>query len=59
MEQAVREKRVKHIGLSNFNIKQMEKLFTNCKIRPSCLQVEMHAFLQEVNDKILLLLGAN
>ncbi|XP_026480272.1 alcohol dehydrogenase [NADP(+)]-like [Ctenocephalides felis] len=47
MEQAVREKRVKHIGLSNFNIKQMEKLFTNCKIRPSCLQVEMHAFLQE------------
>lgn len=48
MEQAVREKLTKNIGVSNFNIRQMERLLENCKIRPTCLQVEMHTFLQEV-----------
>lgn len=40
--------RAKNIGVSNFNVKQIERIINNCEIRPHCLQVEMHPFLQQV-----------
>ncbi|XP_966351.2 1,5-anhydro-D-fructose reductase [Tribolium castaneum] len=37
----------KSIGLSNFNQKQIERVLQNCRIPPSNLQVELHAYLQQ------------
>ncbi|XP_047523831.1 aldo-keto reductase AKR2E4-like [Pieris napi] len=37
----------KSIGVSNFNISQMERLLSNCEIRPAVLQVEVHLNLAQ------------
>lgn len=39
--------KTKAIGVSNFNKTQLERVLNNCKIRPSSLQVELHAYLQQ------------
>ncbi|XP_022167311.1 1,5-anhydro-D-fructose reductase-like [Myzus persicae] len=46
MEEQVVNGRAKSIGLSNFNIKQTQKILDNCKIRPESLQNENHLYLQ-------------
>lgn len=51
MEDVVRGGLTKSIGLSNFNVKQIEKIYDSADIKPSVLQVEMHAYLQQ-NDLI-------
>ncbi|XP_076235142.1 aldo-keto reductase family 1 member A1 isoform X2 [Calliopsis andreniformis] len=47
MEEQVRKGRTKSIGLSNFNEKQVLDIWENAQIKPSNLQVELHAYLQQ------------
>ena len=47
MERAVELGLVKHIGLSNFNSKQIEYILDNCKIKPAVLQCEAHPYLNQ------------
>ncbi|KAG5869702.1 hypothetical protein JTB14_033299 [Gonioctena quinquepunctata] len=47
MEEQVEAGRTKTIGLSNFNIAQIDKVLKSAKIKPACLQVELHVFLQQ------------
>ena len=37
----------RNIGVSNFNISQLEKVAASAKIYPATLQVELHAYLQQ------------
>lgn len=47
MEECVKNKQTKHIGVSNFNIKKIKKLSDNCEIKPEVNQIELHPFLQQ------------
>lgn len=47
MEEQVTSGRTKAIGLSNFNIGQIQKVLDNCTIKPDNLQVEYHLYLQQ------------
>lgn len=51
MEDQVKKGSVKSIGLSNFNQDQITKIYESAEIKPSVLQVEMHAYLQQ-NDLV-------
>ncbi|XP_047112438.1 1,5-anhydro-D-fructose reductase-like [Schistocerca piceifrons] len=52
MEEQVDAGKTKAIGISNFNISQMERLIVNSRIHPANLQVEMHAYLQQKELRI-------
>ncbi|CAH4036802.1 aldo-keto reductase AKR2E4-like isoform X1 [Pieris brassicae] len=47
MEEAKRLGLAKSIGISNFNISQMERLLSNCETRPAVLQVEVNLNLAQ------------
>ncbi|KAJ8670145.1 hypothetical protein QAD02_001404 [Eretmocerus hayati] len=47
MEKQVKSGRAKSIGLSNFNESQILNIYNNAEIKPSNLQVESHAYLQQ------------
>ena len=47
MEECVKEGLVKHIGLSNFNVKQIQRVWDIATIKPSNLQVECHPYFQQ------------
>ena len=47
MEKAYKEGKVKAIGLSNFNMKQIQKILDICEVKPSILQTEVHPYSQE------------
>ncbi|KAL3286149.1 hypothetical protein HHI36_000661 [Cryptolaemus montrouzieri] len=47
MEEQVDAGLAKAIGLSNFNKSQIERILKNSRIKPSALQIELHAFLQQ------------
>jgi diketogulonate reductase-like aldo/keto reductase len=47
MERQVIAGRTKAIGLSNFNIKQIQRILDTCSIKPDNLQNESHLYLQE------------
>jgi diketogulonate reductase-like aldo/keto reductase len=47
MEQQVDLGHAHNIGVSNFNISQLEKVVAAAKIYPATLQVELHAYLQQ------------
>lgn len=47
MEKQVKAGKVRSIGVSNFNRKQLERLCKEATIQPSCLQIELHAALQQ------------
>jgi aldehyde reductase len=49
MEDAVKSGKVKSIGLSNFNIKQIQRVLDNCTIKPAVLQVESNPFFAQNN----------
>ncbi|CAH0555755.1 unnamed protein product [Brassicogethes aeneus] len=47
MEEQVRAGRTKAIGVSNFNIRQIDRILKNSEIKPANLQVELHVQLQQ------------
>ncbi|KAJ8936792.1 hypothetical protein NQ318_021934 [Aromia moschata] len=47
MEEQVDAGRTKTIGLSNFNEKQVGRILKSARIKPACLQVELHVFLPQ------------
>lgn len=47
MEKAVKEGKVKAIGLSNFTEEQVKKILDICEIKPTVLQVEAHPYYPE------------
>ncbi|KAL0127384.1 hypothetical protein PUN28_005582 [Cardiocondyla obscurior] len=47
MEKQVMEGRTKAIGLSNFNVAQIERILNHATLPVSNLQVEMHVYLQQ------------
>lgn len=47
MEESVSLGLAKHIGVSNFGVKTLQNLLSNCKIQPEMNQVECHPFLQQ------------
>lgn len=54
MEQAYEAGKVRAIGLSNFNVEQIEEIMSVCKVRPAVLQTELHPYHQEPKLKALL-----
>ena len=54
MEQAYEAGKVRAIGLSNFNVDQIEVIMSVCKVRPTELQTELHPYNQEPKLKKLL-----
>lgn len=51
MERAVREGKVKSIGLSNFESERLEEVLKMATIKPSVLQVELHPYYQQTELK--------
>lgn len=51
MEKAVAMKKVRSIGLSNFESDRLEEVFNNSAIKPSALQVECHPYWQQQEVK--------
>lgn len=47
MEKAVKEGKVKAIGLSNFSEEQVQEILDICEIKPTVLQVEAHPYYPE------------
>lgn len=47
LEELVANGLAKHIGVSNFNKKQIQRIVDNAKIQPACLQVELHVYFQQ------------
>lgn len=47
MEEQVDAGRTKTIGISNFNIRQIDRILKSARIKPACLQVELHVYLQQ------------
>ena len=47
MEKLVDEGKVKSIGVSNFNIKNLKDLLSYCRIKPVVNQVELHPYLPQ------------
>lgn len=47
MEKLVEKRLVRQIGLSNFNIPQIERLLKVAKVPPSVLQIESHPYLSQ------------
>ncbi|XP_063931781.1 aldo-keto reductase family 1 member A1-like isoform X2 [Zophobas morio] len=47
MEEQVDAGRTKNIGLSNYNISQITTVLKSARIKPACLQIELHVYLQQ------------
>jgi len=47
LEPLVDEGLIKHLGFSNFNSEQIQRVLDNSRIKPSVLQVEMHPYLAQ------------
>jgi len=47
MEKALDLGLTRHIGVSNFSLKKLKDIVSNCKIKPEVNQVEMHPLLQQ------------
>lgn len=47
MEKFVDQGLIKAIGISNFNKKQVQNVIDHARIKPACLQIEMHVYLQQ------------
>jgi aldehyde reductase len=44
MEECFKKGLTKAIGLSNFNARQIKRIYDNATVKPHCLQVECHAY---------------
>lgn len=54
MEKAVKEGKVKSIGVSNFEGKPLEEILENCEIKPAVIQVEAHPYYPQNELKKIL-----
>lgn len=54
MEKAVKEGKVKSIGISNFEGGPLKKILENCEIKPSVIQVEAHPYYPQNELKKIL-----
>ncbi|KPJ18101.1 Alcohol dehydrogenase [NADP+] [Papilio machaon] len=48
MEQCQKEGRIRNLGLSNFNQAQISKIMKHATLKPQVLQVELHAYFQQL-----------
>ena len=46
MEEQVKNGKTKSIGVSNFNIEQLQNVLNNCEIKPVCNQFEVNPLFQ-------------
>lgn len=51
MEKAYKEGKVRAIGLSNFDEKEIQEILDNCEIRPTVLQTEAHPYYPQTEMK--------
>jgi len=51
LESVLQKGLTKAIGISNFNTKQLERILKEGKVKPACLQIESHAWLN--NEKLI------
>ncbi len=51
MEKAVKEGKVRAIGLSNFDEKGIKEILDNCEIKPTVLQTEAHPYYSQTEMK--------
>lgn len=49
MEACQNEGRIRNLGLSNFNESQILKIIKACTVKPQVLQVELHAYFQQLD----------
>ncbi|RCN49554.1 oxidoreductase, aldo/keto reductase family protein [Ancylostoma caninum] len=47
LEEFVKDGKIRSIGVSNFNHKQIERIIANSTIKPAVLQVELHPYFQQ------------
>ena len=47
MEQAVRDGKVKSLGLSDFSRSQIQEVLDHCEIKPAVLQIEAHPYFDQ------------
>ena len=47
MEKMVDDGLVRHLGVSNFSLKQVEQLLEHARIKPVANQIELHPFLAQ------------
>uniref|UniRef100_A0A0N5AEN6 Aldo_ket_red domain-containing protein n=1 Tax=Syphacia muris TaxID=451379 RepID=A0A0N5AEN6_9BILA len=47
MEEAYEAKKIRAIGVSNFNHNQIQRIINNSKVKPAVLQVEIHPYFQQ------------
>lgn len=51
LERLYAERRVRAIGVCNFDIEHLENLLAHCKIKPAVNQIECHPYFQQQNMK--------
>src|SRR5699024_1728014 len=51
LEKLYKDGRVKAIGVCNFNIEHLERILTECEVKPAVNQVEYHPYLQQTELK--------
>ncbi|HLR15809.1 MAG TPA: aldo/keto reductase [Bacillota bacterium] len=51
LEKLYKDDRVKAIGVCNFDIEHLERIFTECEVKPTVNQVEYHPYLQQTELK--------
>jgi diketogulonate reductase-like aldo/keto reductase len=47
MEELYKDGKAKSIGVSNYTIKHLEELLSECEVKPALNQVELHVYLQQ------------
>jgi len=47
LEDGVKSEKIRNIGVSNFSIKQLERIFEICTIKPQVVQVEVHPYFPQ------------
>lgn len=48
MESCQKDGLIRNLGLSNFNEQQISRIFKRATIKPQVLQVELHAYFQQL-----------
>src|SRR5699024_179614 len=51
LEKLYKDGRVKAIGVCNFDIEHLERIFAECEVKPTVNQVEYHPYLQQTELK--------